>query len=147
MSEHEHTMPALPPLGAQAELTRTITDIDVVRFAEISGDNNPVHLDEQYAANSPFKARVAHGFLTASFISAAIGTILPGPGSIYLGQTLKFVAPVYLGDTITVSLEVIGVRAEKSILTLRTDCKNQQGKLVITGEATVKYVPQAQLRP
>lgn len=144
MSEEAKKTTSLPAMGAKAELTRTITDADVVRFAEISGDYNPVHLDEQYAARSIFGARVAHGFLAAAFISAAIGTKLPGPGSIYLGQTLKFVAPVYLGDTVTVSLEVIGVRAEKSILTLRTDCKNQQGKLVITGEATVKYVPENQ---
>jgi 3-hydroxybutyryl-CoA dehydratase len=122
---------------------RTITDADIVRFAEVSGDRNPVHLDEAYATRSPFGQRIAHGFLTGSLISAVIGMEMPGPGSIYLGQTLKFLAPVHIGDTVTVSVEVIGVREEKRLLTLRTDCTNQNGTPVITGEATVKYVGEA----
>src|SRR5256712_13905933 len=97
-------------------------------------------MDEEYAAHSLFGQRVAHGFLTGSMISALIGMELPGPGSIYLGQTLKFLAPVRIDDTVTVSVEVIGVREEKRLLTLRTDCTNQDGVLVITGEATVKYI-------
>jgi len=133
----------LPAVGARATRERTITDSDIVRFAEVSGDRNPVHLDEEYAARSPFGQRVAHGFLTGSMISAVIGMDLPGPGSIYLGQTLKFLAPVRIGDTVTVSVEVIGVREEKRLLTLRTDCTNQEGVLVLTGEATVKYVGEA----
>ncbi len=139
MSEGTKKRAELPPVGARATRERTITDADIVRFAEVSGDRNPVHLDEEYAARSPFGRRVAHGFLTGSMISAIIGMDLPGPGSIYLGQTMKFLAPVAIGDTVTVSVEVIGVREEKRILTLRTDATNQEGVLVLTGEAVVKY--------
>ncbi len=140
MSEETKNPTPLPAVGARATHVRTITDADIVRFAEVSGDRNPVHLDEDYAARSLFGQRVAHGFLTGSMISAMIGMELPGPGSIYLGQTLKFLAPVHIGDTVTVSVEVIGVREEKRLITLRTDCTNQDGVLVLTGEATVKYV-------
>lgn len=139
MSEETKNSAPLPAVGARATRERTITDADIVRFAEVSGDRNPVHLDEEYAARSPFGRRVAHGFLTGSMISAMIGMDLPGPGSIYLGQTMKFLAPVAIGDTVTVSVEVIGVREEKRILTLRTDATNQEGVLVLTGEAVVKY--------
>ena len=140
MSEETKNPTPLPAVGARATHVRTITDADIVRFAEVSGDRNPIHLDAAYAARSPFGGRVAHGFLTGSLISAVIGMELPGPGSIYLGQTLKFLAPVRIDDTVTVSVEVIGVREEKRLLTLRTDCTNQDGVLVITGEATVKYI-------
>jgi 3-hydroxybutyryl-CoA dehydratase len=129
----------VPALGARATRTRVITEDDIVRFADVSGDFNPVHLDAEYAAKTPFGERIAHGFLTASMISGILGTDLPGPGTIYLGQTLKFLAPVCIGDTITASVEVIAVREEKGLLTLRTDCTNQEGKLVLTGEATVLY--------
>src|SRR5579863_3565773 len=139
MSEETKKGAKLPTIGTRATRERTITDADIVRFAEVSGDRNPVHLDEEYAARSPFGRRVAHGFLTGSMISAMIGMDLPGPGSIYLGQTMKFLAPVAIGDTVTVSVEVIGVREEKRILTLRTDATNQEGVLVLTGEAVVKY--------
>jgi len=139
MSEETKKGAELPPVGARAVRERTITDTDILRFAEVSGDHNPVHLDEEYAARSPFGRRVAHGFLTGSMISAMIGMDLPGPGSIYLGQTMKFLAPVAIGDTVTVSVEVVAVREEKRILTLRTDAKNQDGVLVLTGEAVVKY--------
>jgi 3-hydroxybutyryl-CoA dehydratase len=137
--ETKKTMP-LPATGSRVTYIRTITDADIVRFAEVSGDHNPVHLDTDYAARSRFGKRIAHGFLTASMISAVIGTELPGPGSIYMGQTLKFLAPVYIDDTVTVSVEVIGLREEKRLVTLRTDCTNQQNVLVLTGEATVKYI-------
>lgn len=140
MSPETKNPAPLPAVGARATLVRTITDADIVRFAEVSGDRNPVHLDEDYAARSLFGQRVAHGFLTGSMISAVIGMELPGPGSIYLGQTLKFLAPVHIGDTVTVSVEVIGVREEKRLITLRTDCTNQDGTVVLTGEATVKYI-------
>jgi 3-hydroxybutyryl-CoA dehydratase len=139
MSEETQKPKALPAIGARATRVRTITDDDIVRFAEVSGDRNPVHLDADYAARSPFGQRIAHGFLTGSMISALIGMELPGAGSIYLGQTLKFLAPVHIGDTVTASVEVIGVREEKRIITLRTDCTNQDGILVLTGEAVVKY--------
>nr|HET6905295.1 MaoC family dehydratase [Ktedonobacteraceae bacterium] len=139
MSEETQKPTALPAIGARATRVRTITDDDIVRFAEVSGDRNPVHLDADYAARSPFGQRIAHGFLTGSMISALIGMELPGAGSIYLGQTLKFLAPVHIGDTVTASVEVVGVREEKRIITLRTDCTNQDGILVLTGEAVVKY--------
>lgn len=140
MSEETQKPTALPAVGVRATRVRTITDDDIVRFAEVSGDHNPVHLDADYAARSPFGQRIAHGFLTGSMISALIGMELPGTGSIYLGQTLKFLAPVHIGDTVTASVEVIGVREEKRIITLRTDCTNQDGVLVLTGEAVVKLV-------
>ncbi len=140
MSKEKKNLSELPAVGTRATRERTITDDDIVRFAEVSGDRNPVHLDADYAARSPFGQRIAHGFLIGSLISAAIGMDLPGPGSIYLGQTLKFVAPVHIGDTVTVSVEIIKVREDKRLITLRTDCTNQNGALVITGEAVVKYV-------
>jgi acyl dehydratase len=140
MSEETQKPTALPAIGARATRVRAITDDDIVRFAEVSGDRNPVHLDADYAARSPFGQRIAHGFLTGSMISALIGMELPGAGSIYLGQTLKFLAPVHIGDTVTASVEVIGVREEKRIITLRTECTNQDGVLVLTVEAVVKLV-------
>jgi 3-hydroxybutyryl-CoA dehydratase len=133
----------LPAIGTRAKRTRTITEDDIVRFAEVSGDHNPLHLDEAYAAQTPFGERVAHGMLTASLISAILGNDLPGPGTIYLGQTLKFLGAVHIGDTLTVSVEVIAVREEKRLLTLRTECINQHGVVVLTGEATVKYTREA----
>jgi polyhydroxyalkanoate synthase len=129
---------ALPPVGKRASLTRTITEADIKTFARVSGDNNPIHLDAGYAAASPFGQRIAHGFLVGSLLSALLGTDLPGPGTVYLGQTLKFLAPVHIGDTITVTAEVINVREDKRILTLRCDWTNQEGKPVLSGEAVVK---------
>jgi 3-hydroxybutyryl-CoA dehydratase len=135
----------LPAIGAQAKRVHMTTEAHILRFADISGDHNPVHLDAEYAARSPFGERIAHGFLTGAYISALIGMELPGPGSIYLGQTLKFLAPVYIGDTITVVVEVTGLREEKRLITLRTDCTNQKGIVVLTGEAVIKYMREAQL--
>ncbi len=140
MSEETKNSEPLPAVGARAVHVRTITDADIVHFAEVSGDRNPVHLDAAYAARSPFGQRIAHGFLIGSLISAVLGTNLPGPGTIYLGQTLKFLAPVHINDSVTVSVEVITVREEKRLLTLRTECINQDGTVVLTGEATVKYI-------
>ena len=130
---------ALPPIGTRASRSRTITEADVVLFAGISGDHNPIHMDAQYAAQTPFQQRIAHGSLIGAMISAVLGNDLPGHGAIYLGQTLKFVAPVHIGDTVTVTVEVIGIREDKHLITLRTDCTNQEGKLVLTGEALVKF--------
>ena len=138
MSEKNEEVKQLPQIGRRAEYTRTITEDDIERFAEVSGDHNPVHLDAEYAARTPFRGRIAHGILSAAFISAVLGNDLPGPGTIYLGQTLKFLAPVRIGDTITASVEVITVREEKRIVTLRTDCTNQNGAVVLTGEAVMK---------
>ncbi len=133
----------LPPIGTRAKRTRTITDHDIVRFADVSGDHNPLHLDAAYAGQTLFGERVAHGMLTASMISAILGNDLPGPGTIYLGQTLKFLGAVHIGDTVTASVEIIAIREEKRLLTLRTDCINQHGTVVVTGEATVKYSKEA----
>lgn len=131
----------LPPIGTRMSRTRTITEEDVVQFALLSGDHNPIHLNEEFAASTQFGERIAHGLLVASLVSALLGNDLPGHGAIYLGQTLKFLAPVHLGDTVTVSAEVINIREDKHILTLHTNCIDQEDTLIFTGEATVKYKP------
>ena len=123
--------------GQTASLTRTVTAEDVERFAEASGDNNPVHLDEAFAAKSRFGRRIAHGMLSAGYISALLGTKFPGQGSIYLSQTLKFSRPVFIGDTIEVRARVTAYRADKKILTLATEAVNQNGETVTSGEAVV----------
>lgn len=124
-------------VGAHASRTKQITDADIRAFAAASGDTNSVHLDEEYAKTTRFGRRIAHGMLTASLISAVLGNDLPGVGTIYLSQTLNFKAPVYLDDTITATVEVTAFREEKRIATLRTTCTNQEGVLVVDGEATV----------
>jgi len=124
-------------VGDSASRTITITDDQIRTFAQASGDHNPIHLDEAYAASTPFGKRIAHGMLTASFISAVIGNELPGPGTIYMGQDLKFKAPVHIGDRVTVKVEVTKFRAERRIATLATTCTNQDGKVVLEGEAVV----------
>ncbi len=124
-------------IGVTASRTKTITDADIRAFALASGDTNSVHLDEEAAARSRFGRRIAHGMLTASVISAVLGNDLPGPGTIYLGQELKFKAPVFLDDTITATVELIQYREEKRIATFRTTVTNQAGVLVIEGEAVV----------
>ncbi len=130
----------LPTVGSRATRSRTITRAMITHFAEVSGDLNPIHLDPVQAAKSPFGERIAHGFLVAALISAVLGNDLPGPGGIYMGQTLKFLAPVRIGDVITASVEVIAIHEAKRVLTLRTECTNQQGTVVLTGEAIVKYM-------
>ena len=127
----------LPAIGTCASITRTITEVEVRAFAEITGDTNELHIDPEQARRTRFGRPIAHGILTAGLISAVIGTKLPGFGAIYLGQTLKFLRPVYLHDTITATAAVIAVRPEKRIFTLRTECVNQRGEVVIEGEATV----------
>lgn len=122
-------------LGRWESVTRTVTAKDVERFAEATGDTNAVHLDEAFAATTRFKHRIAHGMLIGSYISSLIGTDFPGPGTIYLSQTMKFTAPVYLGDTVTIRATVAGYRPEKQILTLETVVTNQHGVKVVTGEA------------
>jgi 3-hydroxybutyryl-CoA dehydratase len=125
------------PVGAHADITKTVTEADVAAFADITGDRNPVHLDEDYARGTRFGGRIAHGILTAGLISAVLGMKLPGTGGIYRSQELKFVKPVHLGDAITARAEVIEVDAEKSVLTLKTECLNQRGELVLTGVARI----------
>jgi 3-hydroxybutyryl-CoA dehydratase len=129
----------LPAIGSKATLSRTITEDDILLFARVSGDHNPIHLDAEYAERSLFGKRIAHGFLIGSLISAVLGNDLPGPGSIYLGQTLKFLAPIHIGDTVTVTVKVVALREDKRIVTLHTECTNQHGIAVLSGEATVKY--------
>ncbi len=124
-------------IGARASRTKQITDADIRAFAAASGDTNSVHLDEDYAKTTRFGRRIAHGMLTASLISAVLGNDLPGIGTIYLSQTVNFKAPVYLDDTITATVEVTAFREDKRIATLRTTCTNQDGVLVVEGEATV----------
>jgi 3-hydroxybutyryl-CoA dehydratase len=124
-------------IGTSASRTKTITESDVNLFAQVTGDTNPVHLDDSYAAQTIFKRRIAHGMLTAGLISAVLGNDLPGPGAIFLSQTLQFKAPVYLGDTITATVEVIKYREQRRFATLRTMCTNQDGELVLEGEAVV----------
>lgn len=129
-------------IGQKASYSKTITDTDVRLFAHVSGDVNPVHLDEDFAAGTQFKERIAHGMLTGAVISAAIAMELPGPGTIYLGQSLRFRLPVKLGDSITVDLEVTEKRDDKQFVTL--DCKvfNQHAKLVASGTAEVMAPPE-----
>jgi len=124
-------------VGDAEEFAKTVTDADVVLFAGVTGDLNPAHLNEPFAAGTFFKGRIAHGMLSAGFISAVIGTKLPGPGAIYMSQSLRFTAPVRIGDTITARAEVIEVIEEKNRVKLSTTCTNQDGTVVLDGEALV----------
>lgn len=123
-------------LGQSASYTKTVTEADIVKFAEVSGDNNPVHLDEAFAATTMFKGRVAHGMLSAGFISTVIGTKLPGSGTIYMSQTLRFKAPVRIGETVTATCTVTEIIPEKRRAVLSTVCKVGD-TTVIEGEALV----------
>ena len=124
-------------VGQSARFSKTMTETDIYLYAGISGDFNPAHVNEQYAAKTFFKTRIAHGMLTASFISTLIGTILPGPGSIYMRQELNFRAPVKIGDTVTAIAEVVEIIADKKRVRLKTWCINQDGNTVLDGEALV----------
>ena len=123
--------------GVMAEMSRTITDSDVTLYAGITGDFNPVHVDAVAAARSRFGGRIAHGMLSAGLVSAVLGMKLPGPGSIYLSQSLKFTRPVRIGDTVTAQVSVAVVNTEKRRVTLTTICRNQDGETVLEGEALV----------
>lgn len=123
--------------GDTASLAKTISDDDIRAFADATGDRNPLHLDEEFARQTRFGRRIAHGMLSASLISAVIASEMPGQGSIYLGQTLQFVTPVFPGDTVTARVTVSAVREDKPILKLETVCTNQRNEVVIKGEATV----------
>lgn len=125
-------------LGEKSQYSRTVTEADVVMFGGISGDLNPAHFNEVYAKDTIFRGRIAHGMLTAGYISTVLGMQLPGPGTIYLGQELKFTSPVRFGDTITASVEVIEKNEEKNIVIFETICINQNGDIVVKGKATVK---------
>jgi 3-hydroxybutyryl-CoA dehydratase len=126
-------------VGQKASVQKTFADADLRAFAEVSLDTNPIHLDEEYAKTTIFGRRIVHGILTSGLISAVLANKLPGPGTIYLGQELKFTAPVFLGDTITAECEIAEIREDKHIVKLNTTCYNQDGKVVISGMATVKF--------
>ena len=123
-------------VGMAAVYAKTITDADIVLFAGVTGDNNPVHLNDEYAKTTMFKGRIAHGMLSAGFISAVLGTKLPGPGCIYINQNLKFKAPVRVGDTVTTRVTITDIIAEKRRVTLKTECAVGD-TVVVDGEATV----------
>jgi len=123
-------------VGDFAEFAKTVTETDIYLYAGITGDFNPAHVNEEYAKNTFFKTRIAHGMLTAGFISAIIANQLPGPGTIYLNQNLSFLAPVHIGDTITGRVEVIELM-EKNRVRLKTTCSNQNGVVVLQGEGLV----------
>ncbi|MFQ5594600.1 MAG: MaoC family dehydratase [Anaerolineae bacterium] len=124
-------------VGQKASFTKTITETDVVQFAGSTGDMNPFHVDEEFARRARFGKRIAHGVFVAGLISAVLGMKLPGPGTIYLHQELDFRLPVYIGDTVTATVEVLHVRQDKPIVTLSTNCYNQDSQLVIEGKAIV----------
>lgn len=124
-------------IGDAAEFAKTVTETDIYLYAGVTGDFNPAHINEAYAGQTFFKTRIAHGMLTAGFISTILGTRLPGPGTIYLSQELNFLAPVRIGDTVTARAEVVEKIPEKNRVRLKTTCVNQQGTLVLDGAAWV----------
>lgn len=124
-------------IGQFAEHSKTVTETDVVLYAGITGDFNPMHVDQTYAEKTRFGGRIAHGMLTAGFISAVLGMKLPGEGSIYMSQSLRFMKPVRIGDTITARIEVIELFPDKRRVRLATSCRNQSDEVVLDGEALV----------
>jgi 3-hydroxybutyryl-CoA dehydratase len=123
-------------VGMRGTYSKTVTETDIILFAGVTGDNNPVHIDAEAAATSIFKERIAHGMLSAGFISAVLGTRMPGPGAIYISQSLKFLAPVKIGDTVRTVCEVLDVVPGKKRVTLKTTCYVKD-KAVIDGEAVM----------
>ncbi len=126
-------------IGQQAQSSKTVTEQDVVGFAEITGDRNPLHLDEEFARTTRFGGRIAHGALLFGLLSGVMGTQLPGAGGINLSQTLRFLQPVRLNDTITAIVTVTAIRVDKGILTLKNECFNQRGEKVAEGEAIAMH--------
>ena len=128
-------------IGQKASYNKTITEEDINAFAIISGDRNPVHMDDVEAKKYGFEGKIAHGLLPAALISTVLGTIMPGNGTIYLGQNLNFIRPVYVGDTITAEVSVSEImKPEKGIYRLKTICVNQDGECVVDGEAVIKFI-------
>jgi len=123
-------------IGDSAEFAKTVTETDVYLYAGVTGDLNPAHINESYASGTFFKGRIAHGMLSAGFISAVLGLQLPGPGTIYVSQQLQFKAPVRINDTVTARVEVVE-KLEKNRLRFRTTCTSQDGTLLVDGEAVV----------
>ena len=138
---HGYYLDELSP-GMSAAYAKTVTDADIVLYAGISGDTNPIHLNEEFSAGTVFESRIAHGMLTASFISTVIGTKLPGPGCIYLSQTMKFKAPVRSGETVVARATVKDVNVAKKRVVLETTCM-VGGEIVLEGEAII-MVPERQ---
>jgi 3-hydroxybutyryl-CoA dehydratase len=124
-------------MGDKATFRKTITDGDISMFAGATGDTNPYHFDDVYASKGRFKKRIAHGMLVTGLISTVLGTCLPGPGTIYLSQTISFKKPVFIGDTITAVAEVTNIHETKPIVTMTTNCYNQNDEPVVEGEAVV----------
>jgi 3-hydroxybutyryl-CoA dehydratase len=124
-------------VGDTAKFSKTVSESDVYLFAGVTGDLNPAHVSEEFAKDTFFKTRIAHGMLSASFISTVIGTMLPGPGSVYMRQEANFLAPVKFGDTITAVVEVAEIIADKKRVRLKTYCLNQEKTVVVDGEALV----------
>ena len=122
-------------IGESAQISKKITESDIELFARATGDFNPVHLDQAYAEKTSFKGRIAHGLLSVGLLSTILGNTLPGHGTIYLSQEVKFLAPVRIGDTITAKVEVIELIPEKNRAKFKTTCVNQDGKLVVDGTA------------
>ncbi len=131
-------------IGQSAMFGRTVTDADIVAFAGVSGDTNPIHLHDGFAHTTRFGQRIAHGMLSASYISTVIGTKLPGPGAVYISQTMNFLAPVIIGDTITAVATITAIDDKRRRVTLKTQCFNVD-KMVIDGEAIV-LVPRRDVR-
>lgn len=129
-------------VGMTASYSQTITDTDIKCFAGMSGDHNPVHLDKEYAESSRYGKRIAHGLMTASFFSALFGTKIPGPGCLYVSQSLNFKRPVYIDDTVTAIIEVKKVDLEKNRVFFNTTCR-VKNKIVTTGEAEI-FIPKAE---
>ncbi len=123
-------------VGMSDSMSKTVTEADIVLYAGITGDFNPVHVNEEYAKTTVFKGRIAHGMVSAGFISAVLAMKLPGPGSIYLGQTLQFKAPVRIGDTVTTTVTITEIKLEKKIVIFETTC-TIKGEVVVTGNSTM----------
>lgn len=128
-------------IGDTFSTSREVTDDVIRKFAEVSGDYNPIHLDDDFAAKTRFGRRIAHGMLSGAFISAVLGNEFKERKIIYLSQTMKFTAPVYLGDTVTTTATVTGIREDKGIVTLETVCTNQDGEVTLKGESAVMVLP------
>lgn len=123
--------------GDRAEFAKTVSESDIYAYAGITGDFNPAHVNEEYARTTFFKTRIAHGMLPAGFISNVLGNQLPGPGTVYIRQELNFTAPVKIGDTIRAVVEVTGIDTEKNRITIKTQCINQDDKIVLDGTGII----------
>jgi 3-hydroxybutyryl-CoA dehydratase len=124
-------------VGDRAEFSKTLSETDVYLYAGVTGDLNPAHINEEYAGKTFFKTRIVHGMLLGGLISGVLGNKLPGPGTIYIRQEMDFLAPVRFGDTVTAAVEIAEINREKKRVTLKTTCVNQEGTVVLEGEAVV----------